>query len=287
VRVFIVGPTGVLGRALIPLLVAAGAEVRASVRSMERATRIEMPGVEFAFGDLLTIEPAVLATQVEGCDAVLHLATAIGPAPGKGDMAATAALRTDGTRKLLTAALAAGAKRYVQQSIVMAYVDGGDRWLDESTAFDRSPRFRGGFEPVARMEAIVRQVDGPGLHWTILRGGAFVGPDTFQDDAIARLTDGTMRVPGDGTNFISPVHVEDVATAVVAALERAPAGSTFNIVDEPLRNGEYLDRLAAAVGAPAPPRDAGLRQPLSHRCTNRAAREQLSWEPRHSLFPSA
>src|SRR5437660_1549779 len=86
---------------------------------------------------------------------------------------------------------------------------------------------------------------------------------------------GADVVPGDRGNYLSPVHIADMAAAIVVALHSAPAGSTFNVVDEPLRHGDYVDRLADLLGASRPPRDPARPRPPSHRCTNRAAREAL------------
>ena len=103
---------------------------------------------------------------------------------------------------------------------------------------------------------------------------------------IARVRAGRVVVPGDGGNYLSPVHVADMAAAIAAALHAAPAGSTFNVVDEPLRYGDHVDRLADLLGAPRPPRDPARPRPPSFRCTNRAAREALGWEPRYSIWPA-
>jgi 2-alkyl-3-oxoalkanoate reductase len=284
-RVFIAGATGVLGRSLVPLLVQQGHTVRALVRSPEKAP--VAAGVELSQGDLLSEETKKrLPALVSGCQAVLHIATAIPKefgAPGAWD--ANTRLRIEGTRSLLSASLVAGVERYVQQSITLAYVDGGDRWLDESTPFDTSPARAGTSGPVIEMESMVRAVPLDRLAWCILRGGSFVGPGTAQESAIQRLHDGVERVPCDGSNYISPVNVADMAEAIVASLQHAPGGSIFNIVDEPLRQGDYLDRLAALVSAPPAPRDPAAPCPPSLRCSNAAARRALGWRPTHGIWP--
>ncbi|MPZ98640.1 MAG: NAD(P)H-binding protein [Dehalococcoidia bacterium] len=287
-RVFVAGATGVFGRALLPRLVARGDTVVALARSPERAAPIAGPGVEVIEGDLLKTAPGRLAEALEGCDAAAHLATALRPgATGPDGSNTNTALRIDGTRRLLDAVLDAGVPRYLQQSIVMAYPDGGDRWLDESTPFDLSEARAAMGHPVAVMEAMVHALDPSRVAWTVLRGGAFVGPGTFQDDTLRLLREGTLRVPGDGSNWISPVHVEDITQASADALSRAPAGSTYNITDEPIRNGEYLDGLAARLGLPTPPRDPERSQPPSYRCSSAAARRDLGWAPTHGIWPAA
>lgn len=285
-RIFIAGATGVYARHLIPLLLAAGHQVRGLARTPERAEALQTAGVEPVAGDLL--DPAIqaaLAGHLRGCDAVLHLATAIPSdprAPGAWD--ANTALRTTGTRALLDATLAAGVPRYVQQSIVMAYVDGGDRLLDESTPL-ATPEERPTAPPVVAMEGMVREVPTNRLAWCILRGGAFLGPQTAQDALVDRLRAGREVVPGDGSHWFAPVHVADMATATHLAVERATAGATYNVNAEPERWGDYVDRLAAHLGVPHPQRDPTRSRPANCRADATAIRRDLGWQPTHSLLP--
>jgi nucleoside-diphosphate-sugar epimerase len=287
-RVFIAGATGVLGRALIPQLLEHGHSVRALVRSSEKlgALKGEKDLVEIVQGDLLAPETVQqLPEMMKGCDAVMHLATAIPSNPSApGAWEANRRLRTEGTRSLLDAALANGVDYYFQQSIVMAYINGGDEWLDENTPLDTSPARAGICEPVIRMEAMVREVPIEKMPWCILRGGLFVGPGTGQDRTVARIREGKMVVPCDGSNFISPVNVDDMARAFVLALTNAMPGTTFNIVAEPVRNGVYLDHIAELLHVPPPKRNLSEPCPPSYRCTNEAAHLFLGWEPQHSIY---
>lgn len=286
-RIFIVGGTGVLGRALIPLLLARGDAVRLLARGPKAARTIFGDAVEIVPGDLLATDAETLAGQLAGCDATVHIATAIPrdfSAPAAWDL--NTQLRTEGTRRLLDASLAAGVLCYLQESIVMAYPDGGDRWLDESTPLDDSPGRTAICAPVIAMEAMVRAVPTDRMAWCILRGGRFVGPGTFQESLIADLRAANVTIPGDGNNWISPVHVADMAAAFALSLVAAPGGTTFNITGEPIREGDYNDRLAALLGVAAPPRDPARAMPPSYRCTNGAARRRLSWFPAHSIWPA-
>jgi nucleoside-diphosphate-sugar epimerase len=80
--------------------------------------------------------------------------------------------------------------------------------------------------------------------------------------------------------------VDDVAEAYVAALDRAPAQSVFNICADPIRYGEYVDGIADLLGVPRPSRDPSLPVPPSHRASNVAARTSLGWDPSRSIWPS-
>lgn len=286
-RAAIVGSTGVLGRCLAPLLLAQGWQVVALARSPAKAAQVLPGAVAIHACDLLA--PAAgqqLATLLAGCEAVIHAATAIPAeptAPGAWDD--NTRLRTTGVATLLQAALAAGVGQYIQQSITMAYPDCGDAWITEETPLDTAAARAAVCGPVAVMEGLVRQTAPDRLRWCIVRGASFVGPGTFQDATVAALRAGRHTVAGDGRNYVSLVHVEDMAAAIAAALVRAPAGSTFQIAAEPLREGDYLDQLADAAGAPRPRRDAAQPRPPSWRCSNRKARLLLAWEPVHALIP--
>ena len=285
-RIAVAGATGVLGQALVPLLLAAGYEVRALTPSTAKGADLAAAGAEVLECDLLAANSvARLPDLVAGCTAVAHIATAIPRDPrAPGAWAVTTRLRTEGTRRLLDAALTAGVHRYIQQSIVMAYPDGGDRVLDEATPLDTSPDRASVCGPVIAMEGMIRAVLPTHLAWCILRGGVFVGPGTFQDGVIAGLRAGTEIVPCDGRSFVSLVHVADMA-AMLAAVRLAPGGSIFNINADAWRQGAYLDELAARSGAPRPPRDPASPCQPSFRCSNAAARTALDWTPERGILP--
>lgn len=286
-KLAIAGSTGVLGRAVIPLLVQQGHEVRALARSTDKAKKLFPHSVEIVECDLLAPQlDQTIASLLHGCEGVIHIATAIPrdfTAPHAWD--ANTRLRTDVVRMLLKASLEVGAKRYIQQSITMAYPDCGDNWITEDTPLDASPERAQVCAPVIAMEEMVRNIGARNLDWCILRGASFVGSDTFQDEMIEKLRAGKEIVPCNGKNFVSLIHVADIATAVVAALNHAPTGSIFNIVDEPMRQGEYSDRLAVSIGAAKPPRAENSSCPPSWRCSNQHAKSILNWHPTHAIIP--
>jgi nucleoside-diphosphate-sugar epimerase len=252
VRVFVSDATGPLGRALVPRLV--------EDRHVVRAAPVDAWGDVDSLRDLL-----------RGCDAVV-------------DVAPTAC--EAGRRWLLDAAVACGVPRYVHQSFTTVYRDGGDRWLDEDAPLDDLAGRAVACRSVIEAEAMIRLIDPETVAWTVLRGGSFVGAGTRQDALIERLRSRGAVVAGDGSNYLSLVNVADMASAITAALRYAPAGSTFNIVDEPLRYSDYVDALADLIGVARPPRIAAEPLRMSRRCTNSAARAVLGWLPRNPIWPS-
>ena len=290
-RIFVIGATGVLGRALIPHLQQAHHDVRTLVRSAEQARHLQAVGIEATVGEILQAETQQhLPELVKGCEAVIHIATAIPANPynlSAENWETTTRLRTEGTKHLLAAALQAGATRYIQQSITMAYTDGGDAWLDEDQPFDTGPARAGICAAIIEMEQMVRAISIDRLQWSILRGGLFVGPGTGQVKLLERLRAGQVEIPGKGQNFLSPIHVADMAEAIALALEQASGGSIYHIVDQPLRYRDYITGLADRLQLSYPSYNASLPEAPSYRCSNHHVREQLGWQPQHSIWPDS
>ena len=117
-KVFIAGASGVLGRRLVRQFVARGHSVIGQVRSPKAEKAVKEAGGEPRHADLFDAES--LARAAEGCDTVIHAATAI-PVKQKtipADWAMNDHIRRKGTRCLTEAAAKIGAKTYLQQSIV-------------------------------------------------------------------------------------------------------------------------------------------------------------------------
>lgn len=274
-KIAVVGANGVVGSATIPLLLAQGFDVRAvDLRAREDgqpASRM----FEFVAADILDAEQMLRAIQ--GCDVVVHVATAI-PKPGPAmDWSKNDLIRRQGTQRLLGACLKAKVRRYIQQSVSMLYRDGGDAWLDETS--DISPGKI--LESADDMETYVRQSD---LSWIILRGGLLYGPSTGRDARwVAQARGGSMRVPADGTDYVSLIHQADLAAAICRACT-APTTGTFNVVDDhPVTWRELFDFIAGRLGVPIP-RANGERLFPSQRVSNQRARAMLEWAPSHPSY---
>ncbi|MFF8608440.1 NAD-dependent epimerase/dehydratase family protein [Streptomyces sp. NPDC015346] len=277
-NVVLVGGTGVLGHALVPRLLDRGH----AVTVLAPGPRPAPAGAGRVDASLLDIPGDALAGVLAGVDVVVNVATAVPAdpaAPGAWDL--NTRLRKEGTRRLVDAARDCGVGHLVQMSITMVYPDGGDRLLDESTPLDTDPARAGLVEPVRVMEQAVRgDESGDGPAWTILRGARFAGPGTVQDVQRRRLLVGTLPIAGDGSAWLSMVHVRDFAAAVAATVEARPPGMVLNIADEPVREREYVERLARRVGAPPPPYDRSLAPELpSQRVSSAAAHRILGWKP--------
>ena len=243
-KVFVAGATGVLGRATIPLLVAAGHEVRGSARSPEKADQLRAQGAEPVTVDLF--DPVSVRSAVDGCQGVVHMATSI-PVLTKGWKGSAwemnDRLRREGTRVIADASRDAGVEVLVKETVCFFYEDGGDRWIDEDWPIEREP-----FSDASlAAEDITLAFTGDGRRGVVLRFGLFYSPDARSlEESLktAKLGMGPMIGPADG--WRASIHVDDAATAVVAALG-APAGA-YNVADEPITNGEWNAAFADAFG---------------------------------------
>jgi nucleoside-diphosphate-sugar epimerase len=266
-RIFIAGATGVIGRRLVPLLVAEGHEVTALSR------RSQVPGVTTVQGDVYdaaALREVIAAARPE---VVMHQLTDL----TSRDFAANARIRREGTRNLVDAALAAGVRRVISQSIAWAY-EPGDAPADEPTpldlhAADESRRVM--VDAVATLEAITAEAP----EWVVLRYGMLYGPDTWYTKGALMadlVTAGQLPASADVTSFL---HIHDAASAAAAALTW-PSGPV-NIVDnEPAPATTWLPTFTQSVGAPTPP-SAGVsapRTPWARGATNTLARS-LRWSP--------
>jgi nucleoside-diphosphate-sugar epimerase len=297
-RVFVAGASGVIGRALLPKLVAAGHEVTGTTRKESGAEQIRAAGAEAANCDVLdavAVEDAVIEANPE---AIVSELTSL---PEDYDLRTidyepTNRVRVEGGRNLISAGRKVGARRHVSQSIAFLYDPQGSSVKDEEapTWVDPPGRFAPGLEPTLTSER--EALGAEGMEGLVLRYAQFYGPDTYfdHDGSIARqVRSRRFPVVGRGDGVFSFIHVDDAADATVAAVERGPAG-IYNVVDDdPAPMRDWLPVYAEAIGAKRPLRvpvllarlvggkaaavmSTGLRG-----ASNAKAKRELGWQPAH------
>jgi nucleoside-diphosphate-sugar epimerase len=293
VRVFVTGATGAIGPSTVRGLVAAGHDVRAVARGEEKAALLTGLGVQPVAVELF--DAAAVKAAVAGSDAVLHLATNVPPIRQAGRKSAWAthnALRTVATEHLVQAALDAGARRFVKESVTFTYPDKGAEWIDESMPADESISM---LRPTLDGERIALRFAGETRHAVVLRFGLFYGPWTRYTDEALRLARRRLSpVAGRADGYMTSVHVDDAASAVVGALD-VPSG-VYNVGDdEPLQRRDYLDAFSDAFGLKRlllvptwvvrlAGGTASRALTASQRCSNRRFRDAAGWAP---AYPSA
>jgi uncharacterized protein YbjT (DUF2867 family) len=193
-RIFVAGASGLIGVRLVPLLVAAGHQVAGLTRSPEKSGLLSELGAQPVVGDVY--DAGALRAAVAGFapDAVVHQLTDLPDATA--DLARFSdrnnRMRTEGTRNLVAAAVAAGARRILAQSISWEH------------------RTRAGSAATAAHERAVLHAGG-----VVIRYGQFWGPGTYYEAA-----------PPDPPR----IHVDEAARQTVPTLD-APPGLTIVIDD--------------------------------------------------------
>jgi nucleoside-diphosphate-sugar epimerase len=205
-RVLVTGGSGVLGRALLPLLASAGHEVRAP-----------------AHDELDLFDPAAVRDAVGDADAIFHLATRIPARELMRDREAwreNDRLREDASRLLVDAALAGTTQAYVQPSVTFVYPTHG--LVDEDTPIGE---VRPHLESSLAAERQAARFAGAGRRGVALRLGLLDGPGAGQETPDPRAG--------------ATLHVEDAGRALLAALD-APSG-IYNVVrdDERVSNARF------------------------------------------------
>src|SRR3954462_4285514 len=306
-KIFVAGATGVVGRALVPQLVARGHEVVGMTRSPSKQDLVRGLGARPVVADALdpdavaqavaSAEPEVIVHQLTALSGSMSMRDARHPERFRGAIM-TNRLRTEATDHLLAAGRAVGARRFVAQSFgAFRFARTGGPVQTEADPLDPNPpALQPGLEAILYLEQAVTRIEwGEGL---ALRYGGFYGPGT----AISLAPDAAMAGPirkrrfpiiGDGGGVFSHVHIEDAAAATAIAVTRGRPG-VYNVVDdEPAPAREWLPVLAAALGA-KPPRHipAWIARPLAGEmatammttakgASNAKAKRELGWELRY------
>ena len=298
-RVFVAGGTGVIGRQLVPQLVAAGHEVTATTRRPEKAELLRSLGATPAVLDALDEHAVMSAVRAAAPDVVMNQLTdlpqryeprRLGPY-----LQASARLRVDGSRHLLAGARAAGTRRFIYQSIAFMYALSGPWVVDEDApiAADAPDPFSASVRGTLEGERLALET--AGLEGVVLRYGQLYGPGTyFAPDGYFALQARKRQVPivGGGAGMFSFLHVDDAASAAVCAMTRGRG--VYNVVDdEPAPGREWIPLFAQAIRAPRPLRIprwvaalmvggwavATLTQ--GRGASNARAKRDLGWQPRY------
>ena len=304
-NVFLAGASGVIGRPLTEYLIAAGHEVTGLTRSAKRAEQLRINGIRAVVGDVFD-KPNLIRTVCEAePDVVIHQLTSlpkkIDPRQIRQALADTNRIRIEGTANLVEAALQAGAKKLVTQSIAFAYEPDPDVIRSE-----KSPLHTKVPASYAEVIGAVRQLEkitlgSTGLTGIVLRYGFFYGPGTAYDPdgAVAKdVRAGKMPIVGKGEGVFSFIHIDDAAAATLAALELIEPG-IYNIVDDdPAAVSEWLPHYASLLGARRPRRvPKWLARLLAGRyavhlmceqsgASNAKAKQQLGWKPQYASWRS-
>jgi nucleoside-diphosphate-sugar epimerase len=305
-KVLVAGPTGAMGKQLLPRLVEDGHEVVGITRSAAKLGLIRELGATGVVADVLDPDQVARVVAEAEPEVIIHQLTALNrPFDTRHfdeTFAETNLLRTAGTDHLLAAGRAVGVKRFIAQSYAGWPAERtGAAVKNEEAPYDPAPP-KGMRESLAAIQYLERTVTGAG--WTegiVLRYGGFYGPGTAMSPEggaqVELLRERKFPVVGDGAGVWSFVHIADAAEATVAAVTRGRPGTIYNIVDDdPAPVAEWLPVAADALGAPPPrhvPRWLGrlfagevgaVMMTEVSGASNEKAKRELGWRPRHASW---
>lgn len=233
--IFLAGAAGAIGRRLAPLLLQDGWQVVGSTRSPGKAQELRAMGVTPVVVDVYDAE--ALRAAVAACkpEVVIHQLTdlpyALEAAQMTEGLKRNARLRDEGTRNLVAAAISAGARRLVAQSISFIYAEGPSAHLESDPLLPLSHPAYG--ETVAAVLSLEHQVLVAPLEGLVLRYGLLYGPGTGFDSPIA---------PGS-------LHVDAAAQAARLAVS-AGAPGIYNVA-EPHGGADIAKAIAAFAFDPS------------------------------------
>jgi nucleoside-diphosphate-sugar epimerase len=214
--IFLAGASGAIGRRLAPLLVAQGWRVVGATRSKDKAPLLREMGVEPVVVDVFDAQALRGIVADHRPEIVIHQLTDLPFALDAGKMTEAlvrnARLRDEGTRNLVAAAVRAGAKRLIVQSISFIYADGPLPHREDDPLLPETHPVYGG--TVTGVMSLERQTLAAPVEGIVLRYGLFYGPGTGFDAPIG---------PGS-------VHVDAAAKATELALTKAAPG-IYNVAE--------------------------------------------------------
>jgi nucleoside-diphosphate-sugar epimerase len=214
--IFLAGASGAIGRRLAPLLVASGWRVVGTTRSADKAPLLREMGVEPVLVDVFDADALRRVVADSRPEIVIHQLTdlplALDPSKMTEALVRNARLRDEGTRNLVAAAVHAGSKRLIAQSISFIYGEGPSPHREDDPLLPETHPVYGG--TVRGVMSLERQVLGAPLDGIVLRYGLFYGPGTGFDAPVG---------PG-------PVHVDAAANATELAITRATRG-VYNVAE--------------------------------------------------------
>ena len=259
-KIFVAGGTGAIGRPLIAQLLARGHTVAALTRSPEKAKALLDQGIEPAIADVFDADAVKAVVSRAQPEVVIEQLTSLPKTYTRESMNAAAALNTrirfEGGGNVLAAAQAAGARRYLRQSVAF-YAIPSPGLADEDTplAVDASPAVAAGAREITELEH--RLLGNPNIEGIVLRYGFFYGPGTWfnpDGDVAEQVRQRQFPIVGNGEGVRSWLHIEDAAIATVAAAERGNPGIYLIANDQPWAVREWLPACAKWLTAPSPPR---------------------------------
>ena len=274
-RVFQTGGTGFIGGHVADALREHGHEVVALARQGSDTSHLARIGAVVVEGDIT--DAAAVEAGMQGTDAVVHCAAVVGPV---GSWQHFETVGVGGTERVVKAAERTGTRRVIHLGSTAVYgTDPRGRTFSESTPFEYKPE---GWNHYVREKVLSERVlwEAHGFERivaTSIRPAIVLGPGDrhFLPRIRAAATSRFGGLVGAGTNYLAFAVVEEVAEAVVRALENdETAGKSYNLAGtRRVTQREMYNMVTDALGLPRV-----QRQRSFGRAMRSAGMLELAWK---------
>lgn len=294
-RVLLTGATGFVGRAVGHELLSRGHELVALVRNPARAEDLQSRGSELVVGQMQ--DPASYIPVVSRVDAVIHCAQQT----SKSRYTRRVINAMHVADEIMTIALAEACMKggipliYTSGALVHSTNSAND-WIDEKSPIRPVLLAKGHADMLHKLDEFRAQ----GLMSTTITPGFVYGPGGIFADMVARLRKKQYRLIGEGVNWWSLVHVDDLAQVYALALEKPDRRDHYFVSDGvPLARRDFLSLATEALGLPMVGKlpiwmariflGGPLVEAISAniRMRNDLVRTDLNWEPCHETYAAS
>lgn len=305
-KALVTGASGFTGSHLVKLLLARGDSVIGLVRKSSNVSRLADCDVTFVYGDIT--DRAALTEAMTDVDVVFHIAAYV--ELGIVNAAEMQRVNVEGTRAVLEVAKAVNLPKMIYCSTIGIFGDTQGKVIDEtfqrtqadfSSAYDRTK-----YEAQQLVDQAVKAGQ-----WiaSVLPSGIFGKDDPHFLPVLNAFRKGRLKVWAGGDRVTGIVHVDDLAEAMILAVDRGKSGEYYIISAGDLTTREMFEIFSQVTGIPAPReapeplvrlvasilepigRIAGWQPPIDNervhyvydRCVrvdSTKARQELSWNPR-------
>lgn len=250
-KIFLTGATGFLGRAIFTRLLERRHTVHCWVRPSSDVSIIDELGAKWTAGDLLDTQ--ALTNAMKGSDILIHNAGVYSfwePEPLVYENT-----NINGTFSVFSAAAQASLKRTLLVSSAVIYGNALPQPYNETTP-PGNERFSRYADSKYYGELFARKISRErSLPLTVIQPGAIIGAGDLKASGayITNVIQKKLPAVGLKNAKITFVHVQDVANAIVSAIENPKAaGQTYLIGSQPITLEDYLEKISTISGVPLP-----------------------------------
>jgi nucleoside-diphosphate-sugar epimerase len=277
-RVLILG-CGYVGVPLGAHLVREGHEVYGVRRSASAVEKLEAAGIRPVIADITCVEQ--LDRLPRYCEWVVNLVSST-----HGGAEEYRQVYFEGTGNVLEWLGAAPPRKYIYSSSTGVYGQNDGTSVDETSAAE--PSNETGKVLVATERLLLEAFSKKHFPAVILRVAGIYGPDRLY--FLRQFLSAETTIAGSGERVMNMIHLEDLVGIICTALESAPPGEVYNVVDDqPVQQLDFYRWLSSTLGRQMPPfsgeEQANRKRPLTNKkVSNRKLRAELGYKFKHPTF---